>query len=210
MELEGPRTRQPPQPFPTTLRLQLPYARAWDAVVAVLASRGFPLEVVARDSGIVGTGWKITQPNHQVRIGRKDFLGRKAERLTVLVRPLANGSQISITGQSALVSPQWSAAGMPPAGQAVDIPTDTVTEYGLLYDVAGVLGLALRRAPDSAYGVGLSSTGVFEPPPASPAPASTPATPEPPPTGSVRLETPTVRTSPPPPAGGLVGTGAGP
>jgi hypothetical protein len=194
----------PPQPFPTTLRLKLPYARTWDAVVAVLASRGFPLEVVARDSGVVGTGWRITQPNHLVRIGRKDFLGRKAERLTVLVRPLAEGAQVSITGQSALVSPQWSAAGMPPAGQSVDIPTDTVTEYGLLYDIAGILGLALRRAPDPAYGVGLAATGVFEPPPSGPteAPAQPPADGQPTasaPSGSVRLETPTVAPSPPPP-----------
>ncbi len=202
VELEGPRSKTPPQPFPTTLRLKIPYARTWDAVVAVLASRGFPLELVARDSGVVGTGWKITQPNHQVQIGRREFLGRKAERLTVLVRPLPQGSQISITGQSALVSPQWSAAGMPPVGQAVDIPTDTVTEYGLLYDVAGVLGLALRRVPDASYGLGLASTGVFEPPPKQ-APVPTPPAAAPPEsgtaTGRVRLETPTVSPSPPPP-----------
>ena len=96
VELDGPRSKSPPQPFPTTLRLKIPYARTWDAVVAVLASRGFPLEVVARNSGVVGTGWKITQPNHQVQINRREFLGRKAERLTVLVRPLTEGSQIDV------------------------------------------------------------------------------------------------------------------
>jgi hypothetical protein len=176
-----------------------PYARTWDAVVAVLASRGFPLEVVARDSGVVGTGWRITQPNHEVRIGDERFVGRKAERLTVLVRPLTDGTQVSITGQSALVSPQWSAAGLPPPGQAVDIPTDTVTEYGLLYDVAGVLGVALARAPDPGYGLALARTGIFEAPPTPRPMRPRPGVPAPAPPAVDPNDTRLIPAPPPPP-----------
>lgn len=138
-----------------------PYARAWDATAAVLASRGFPLAVVARDTGVLTTGWRVTQPNHRANVGEQPFVGRKVERITALVRPLTTGTEISLSSQTALVSPQWSAAGVPPPGQAVDLPSDGVTEYGLLYDVARVLGRPLTVRPDPAYAVGLASGGVL-------------------------------------------------
>lgn len=119
------------------------------------------MQVAARDSGVMTTGWVETQPHHRAMVRGKAFVGRKVERLILLIRPVSGGTELSIASQSALVSPQWSVAGMPPAGQAVDIPSDTVTEYGVLHDVARVLRHPLTTPPDSSYGLGLAKGGVF-------------------------------------------------
>jgi hypothetical protein len=158
----GPRTRTPSRSYPTELTVPESYGRAWDATAAVLASRGFPLDVSARDSGVFSTGWRVTQPNHEVQIGAERYVGRKVERLTVLVRPVEGGTRITITSQAALASPRWSAAA-PAPGHAVDLPVDTVTEYGLLFDIATVLGHPRELRPDPAYATGLSRSGVVAP-----------------------------------------------
>jgi len=49
-----------------------------------------------------------------------------------------------------------------------------VTEYGLLYDLAQILGLALSRAPDPGYGLSLDRTGVFVPSTIAPSDAGAP------------------------------------
>lgn len=159
--LLGPRTKPPAHPYPTQARFPDTYAHTWDAVCAVLASRGFPMVTVARNSGVITTGWRVTEPNHEADIGGRDFVGRKVERLTLLVRPLSSGTAVAASSQTALVSPEWSAAGTPPAGQAADLPSDTVTEYGVLADVGRILGHPLPEAPDPAYAAGLGRGGVF-------------------------------------------------
>ena len=163
--VRGRPTSAPSRSYPTTLAFPEAYGRAWDATAAVLASRGFPLTTVARDTGVLTTGWKVTQPNHQVEVAGRAFVGRKAERLTVLLRPVAGGTEVTVSSQSALVSPQWSAAGAPPPGQVLDLDSDTVTEYGVLYDVGRILGHRPELSPDRAYAAGLSATGVFAPAP---------------------------------------------
>ncbi|RMG21302.1 MAG: hypothetical protein D6729_01015 [Deltaproteobacteria bacterium] len=138
-----------------------PYARVWDATVAVLASRGFPIVTAARDSGVVTTGWRVTDPDFVAEVGGQSWRGRRVERITVLVRPVRRGTEVSVTGQVALVSPQWSAAGVPPPGQAMDLPGDGITEDGLLHDLGRVLGHPLPGRPHPRYGRGLEARGVF-------------------------------------------------
>ncbi len=157
--LTGRRTSPPRQGYPTELSFPEPYGRTWDAAASVLASRGFPLDVVARDTGVISTGWRVTQPNHEVQLARGRFVGRKVERLTVLVRPVTDGCRVTVSSQTALASPRWSAAA-PAAGHAVDMASDTVTEYGILFDISRVLGHVPQRRPDPAYGTGLARSGV--------------------------------------------------
>ena len=176
----------PGRAFPTEVTFPDGYGRAWDATVAVLASRGFPLRSVARASGIVQTGWRVTAGRYETRVGGVLYYGRKVERLTVLVRPLSQGTAVSVQAQAALVSPEWSAAGTPAPGQAADVPDDTITDYGILHDLARVLRRPLARAPDAGYPGPLAGGGVFT----APVRAAAPVKAAPPPQAP---------TSPPPP-----------
>jgi len=180
------------------------YAIAWTAAVATLAARGFPLELVSRESGVITTGWIVTREESQGVIEGRLYGGRRVERVTLALRPVASGIEIVASGQVALASRQWSPAGGAPPGQLVDLPQDAETLYGILYDLSGVLGFPLPAPPAEAYSAGLprgpvlgGRTMVVEPP-ALKAPAEVPSPPVSPPAAEVESAPPASEGEPAP------------